>query len=71
VLDPIQLGAIKDQAFNRIFVVFSSNKYNKPLLTEKDGLKALDFKKFQVWLNKNKGLDKNFQTQLIDVVIKK
>ncbi|MBX2843014.1 MAG: DUF4384 domain-containing protein [Flammeovirgaceae bacterium] len=74
ILDPISAYTTKEQLFNRIFVVFSPDPYNKPLLDVNHaagGIKTMDTEKFHQWLNKNKARNTNFQTSNIDIIIKK
>ncbi|GAB4406386.1 MAG: hypothetical protein OHK0053_32640 [Microscillaceae bacterium] len=54
---------------NLVYVVFSTQPFNKPVLQEKDGLKTLSQEDFQDWLNRNRGLDKNFQVRLFGITV--
>lgn len=54
---------------NLIYVVFSSTPFQKPLLLAKDGIKYCEKEVFQEWLNKNRGLDKNFQVKKFSIVV--
>lgn len=74
ILDPISAYTTKEQLFNRIFVVFSPEPYNKPVLEINQaagGIKTIAPEKFHQWLNKNKARSTNFQTSNIDIIIKK
>lgn len=56
---------------NLVFVIFSTEPFKKPVMEENEGLKRMDLPKFQEWLNRNKGLDKNFQVSKLSVVVNK
>ncbi len=56
---------------NLVYVIFSTKPFAKPLLTEKDNFKVIDLPKFQEWLNKNQGLDKNLQVKRMSVTVNK
>ncbi len=56
---------------NLIYVVFSTKPFNKPTLREVDGIKTVDLNDFQNWINRNRGLDKNFQVSTFGIVVNK
>lgn len=67
----LQTGENGEPMTNLLYVVFSKNPFDKPVLTEKDGLKFIEMEKFQAWLNKNKGLNKDFQVSRIPIFVMK
>jgi hypothetical protein len=54
---------------NLVYVLFSSEPFAKPTLTEYEGIKTIDINDFQKWINRNKGLDKNFQVSTFGVTV--
>ncbi|OHX65690.1 hypothetical protein NH26_04665 [Flammeovirga pacifica] len=65
-IDELQLSTMgKDKLFNRLYVVFSTSKYDKPILNTDNGIKTLSPESFQEWISNNKLSDENFQDQVI------
>lgn len=56
---------------NVVYVIFSPAPFHKPVLEEEDGIKYLELLTFQNWINKNKGLNKNFQVSKFNIVVNK
>ncbi len=54
---------------NFVYVIFSTKAFNKPILQEKDGIKYTELDEFQEWINKNRGLDKNFQVYQFNIQV--
>lgn len=55
---------------NFIYVVFSTESYNKPILTNREGIKYLEAEDFQKWLNKNRALTSNFHVNQFNIIIR-
>jgi hypothetical protein len=58
---------------NFVYVAFSKKPFNKPKLSlhEDSGIKVIDLEEFQGWVNKNKGLDKDFQVKRFSITVNK
>jgi hypothetical protein len=56
---------------NMIYIIFSTEPFKKPNLSEKDGLKYISLEDFQKWLNINRGLDKNLQVKMTAITVNK
>lgn len=78
VLDPMnvqrcKLGCSEDNEQNRIYLIFSPNKYSKAV--DYDGQKGapryLSFEEFQNWLSKSRRLDKELVERHFDITIRK
>ncbi len=54
---------------NLIYVVFSKEPFAKPTLEDIGGIKTLDLVDFQKWINRNRGLDKNFQVSTFGITV--
>jgi len=85
-VDEIELAAYSEQDLNVVYVIFSTEPFNKPrlkkdvnddLLTEKEKAKrytlpsSLDSNEFQNWLIDNLSKRENFQRQVINITIEK
>lgn len=76
-LDPMnvqrcKLGCSEDNEQNRIYLIFSPNKYSKAVdyYAEEDAPRHLSFEEFQNWLSKLKRLDKELTSQPFDITIR-
>ncbi|MBB3696193.1 DUF4384 domain-containing protein [Flammeovirga yaeyamensis] len=65
-VDELQLSTMgKDKLYNRLYIVFSTTKFDKPMLNTENGIKTLYPEAFQDWITNTKLVDKNFQDQVI------
>ncbi len=78
VLDPMnvqrcKLGCSEDNEQNRIYLIFSPNKYSKAVDYDgKEGApRYLLFEEFQNWLSKSRRLDKELVERHFDITIRK
>ncbi|MCU0447356.1 MAG: hypothetical protein MUE85_20865 [Microscillaceae bacterium] len=67
----LETNAAGEPLANLLYIIFSTKPFNKPALTEKDGLKTIELNQFQEWLNKNRALDKNFQVSQFSITVNK
>lgn len=77
-LDPMrvmecQLACEADNEYNRIYVIFSPNKYSKPIdqSASNSMIRTLTYNDFHAWLSKQKRLDTKLHCKPFDIVIKK
>ncbi len=56
---------------NLVYVIFSTQPFNKPMLQETNSIKTVELKDFQSWINYNRGLDKNFQVSTFGITVNK
>lgn len=66
------LGCNEDNEHNRIYIIFSSNKYSKAVdhSGEKDGMpRELSFEEFHAWFSKLRRIDKELTYKAFDIVI--
>lgn len=76
-LDPMivkrcQLGCQEDNEHNRIYLVFSPNRYSKAVdHSAGDAPRVLSFEEFHNWLSKLRRLDKDLTCKPFDIVIRK
>lgn len=80
-VDRLCLTASKDLENNRIYIIFSPNKFNKPLdsyhseyMNEQERLispNTLSFKNFQEWLFKSRKTDRDMNVLKFEITIKK
>lgn len=55
---------------NFVYVVFSTEPYKKPILSEQGGIKYLEANDFQLWLNKNRALTPEFHVKQFNITIR-
>jgi hypothetical protein len=67
----LETNAEGEPLSNMLYIIFSTQPFNKPALSEKDGLKTIELPQFQEWLNKNRSLDKNFQVSQFSITVNK
>lgn len=76
--DEIELFTNHLMEQNRLFILFSTQEFQKPILekdkkTDKNGYKfppKMESKKFQVWLQKLRLFNKQIELKIIDLIIK-
>lgn len=69
-----QMGCQQDNEPNRIYLIFSPQKYTKAVdysAPERNMPRTLSYKDFHSWLSKNKRLDKEFTCKHFDINIRK
>ena len=68
-----QLACEADNEYNRIYVIFSPNKYSKPIdqSASNSMIRTLTYNDFHAWLSKQKRLDTKLHCKPFDIVIKK
>ncbi len=73
-VDKCRLGCQNDNEPNRIYLIFSPNKYSKAVdysASEDKMPRHLSFKEFHNWLSKLRRLDKELTCQTFDILISK
>lgn len=75
-LDPnrvprMRVGCASEVEYDRLYVVFSPNRYVKAVDEDSEGPRWLGFKEFQTWLSRIRRIDKDMNVRAIDIEIRK